>query len=124
MCLVREYKRYIANVHINEKIIHHCDVMSFHHRKDIKNVTIKLKILQDIHSEKINTGLLLLFNTLFGIKIKYNYYDNNGNILCYMTVIKKISNHSLDSIIYYMINSLCYHHRNNSNYVQDNTIPQ
>jgi len=55
MCLVREYKRYIANVHINEKIIHHCDVMSFHHRKDINNVTIKLKILQDIHSEKINT---------------------------------------------------------------------
>ena len=116
MCMVKDYKCYIANVHINEKIIFfdYCNTQLQH----IKNIKIKLKILNDIHSDKIHTGLLLLFNLFLNTKIKYNYFNENGSV-CYIIVIKSITN-EIDSFLYYMLNSLSYIHRNNNYFVQEN----
>lgn len=121
MFLLKEYKRYIADVHINEKtyLFNVCNKILF---QDIKHIKLKFKILQDINNDRTNIGLFLLFKILLGKKIKYDYYNKNG-WTCYSVVFYHWSD-IFDSLFHQLINSWCHYHRSNHFYVQDNIKSQ
>jgi len=120
MCLLKEYRRYISNVHIHEK--DRFTNMNIHIGKSInvKSVQMRLKILNDIHNEKIHIGLVLLFKMLFHLEIKYNSFNKN-----YVFYVMNITNLSkFDTALHHLIMSLYSLHRYNYHYIQDSIFSQ
>lgn len=111
-----EYKKYIVNIHIHEKILFYDSIKHVNHVNLISNVSIKYKVFNDIFNEKLYLGLSLYMYCLFNDTLIYKNQSFN-NYTCYFLKTQLLN--KLDTF-YHFINELIHVHYSHFFYVQNN----